>query len=364
MKILYIITQADLGGAQKYVLNLAKHFNGSIACGNEKTELFNEAQKENIQTYQLKYLKRNIHPIFDILTVIEIIYLVKKVRPDIVHLNSSKAGLLGSLIKPFVNTKIIFTAHGFIFNEPSFFYKFFGSFVEKLASMFRDYIICVSEKDRLSALDKKIIPSNKITTVYNGIPPLNFLSKEEAKAKLSAQIDKIQIGSIANFYKTKGLDILIQAISILEESIKNKIEVFIIGDGTEKTNLELKIKNLNLNKIVRLTGKIENASKLLKAFEIFALPSRKEGFSFALLEAMQANLAIIATQVGGNNEALGGAGILIKPEKPKILADKITELVVNEKMRQTLALNALKRSELFTEEKMFSEVENIYKKLL
>src|SRR5258708_2724798 len=115
-KILYVITQADGGGAQKYVLSLAKHFGGEIAAGVENQELFADAQKLGVRVHPLRFLKRNIDFVWDILACFELIMLIKKLKPDIVHLNSSKAGFIGSIIKPLVGAKIIYTAHGFIFN--------------------------------------------------------------------------------------------------------------------------------------------------------------------------------------------------------------------------------------------------------
>src|SRR5665213_2048423 len=97
MKILYVITQADGGGAQKYVLALAKHFGGEIAAGTESMQLFEAARAAGIPTHPLKYLKRNINPLWDTLACFELLMLIRKLKPDIVHLNSSKAGFIGSL---------------------------------------------------------------------------------------------------------------------------------------------------------------------------------------------------------------------------------------------------------------------------
>ena len=118
MRILYVITQADGGGAQKYTLALAKHFNGAIAAGNEAERLFIDAQRAGLKTFELTHLKRNINLWHDVLAVWEIRKLIKSYNPDIVHLNSSKAGILGSFACIGTKAKMIFTAHGFVFNEP------------------------------------------------------------------------------------------------------------------------------------------------------------------------------------------------------------------------------------------------------
>ena len=145
MRILYIVTQADDGGAQTYTLLLAKHFGGAIAAGPSSVRLFEQAQNSGLTTFKLEHLKRSIIPWDDFFAVKEIRELIKNYEPDIVHLNSSKAGFLGSFAAMWLKTKVVYTAHGFIFNEPMVWVKkaFFIA-LEKVASSFRDFIICVS----------------------------------------------------------------------------------------------------------------------------------------------------------------------------------------------------------------------------
>src|SRR6185436_2761697 len=107
MKILYIITQADGGGAQKYTLDLARHFNGAIAAGDEATKLLDAAKADGLKTYPLKHLKRDINLWHDFLAMWEIRALIDSIKPDIVHLNSTKAGILGSFACVGLKTKVI-----------------------------------------------------------------------------------------------------------------------------------------------------------------------------------------------------------------------------------------------------------------
>src|SRR5262249_14800523 len=145
MRILYIITQADGGGAQKYVLTLAAHFKGAIAAGDEAKKLFDDAKALGLQTFELKHLKRDICLGHDCWAVREMRELIKSFAPDIVHLNSTKAGVLGSFAAIGLSakggsasggkTKVVFTAHGFRHNEPLFWpAKSFYLALEKVAS--------------------------------------------------------------------------------------------------------------------------------------------------------------------------------------------------------------------------------------
>jgi len=370
MDILYIITQADGGGAQNYTLTLAKTFGGKLAAGSEDSKLFDAAGKAGIETFPLRHLKRAINPFHDFLAVWEIRELIKTLDPDIVHLNSSKAGVLGSFAAMGLKKKVVFTAHGFVFNEPlDAATKAFYLALEKTASSYRDFIITVSDADKQSALDSNLIKADKIQTIHNGIAPINFLSKEQARTALGLANNKLVIGTIANFYKTKGLDVLVKAVSMLAYDIRNKIEVVIIGDGPESENLKLKIENLNLKEQFKLLGKIDNAGTFLKAFDVFTLPSRKEGLPYTLLEAMQAGLPIVASNVGGIAEALGDAGFLVRADDAQELSTVLSKIISDLNSHGPAYFNELshkakQRAAMFTEEKMLSETGKVYQKLM
>lgn len=121
--------------------------------------------------------------------------------------------------------------------------------------------------------------------------------------------------------------------------------------------------NVKIKKPLRV-GFIRVASIYLKALDIFVMPSRKEGFSYAMLEAMQAGLPIIATKVGGNSEALSNAGLLMEPENPQAIAEAVERLYEDEHLRLNLGQKAKERSKEFTEEKMLEETRKIYERVL
>jgi glycosyltransferase involved in cell wall biosynthesis len=358
--ILYIITQTELGGAQTYVYDLAKNlkndFNIFVAGGEQgkNGEIAKKIMAENISFYEIPHLIRSISPINDFLAIIEIIKLVKKIKPDIIHLNSSKASILGSIAAKVcyvlrVPCYVIYTAHGWVFNEPMpngkrKFYKY----AEKFTSYFKNTIICVSEFDRQTAIKEKIAPAKKLITIHNGIKKIDFLSREQAreilskKSKIENQKSEIIIGSIGNLYKTKGFEYLIEAIYILITNYQLPITTIIIGDGQEKNNLEDLIGQYNLKNKAWLTGRIDNASQYLKAFNIYICSSVKEGLSYTVMEAMQAGLPIIATSIGGNPELISDyeTGLLVKANKPTLIAEKIIELLNNNKLQKKLGVAA------------------------
>jgi len=244
-------------------------------------------------------------------------------------------------------------------------------------------IIAVSDRDRQSALANRLIAPEKITTIHNGIPAIDFLPCDEARKALglsqpftatsplpsphegmvSIERERLVFCTIANFYKTKGLDVLVEAVAMLDKEVRDKCLFAIIGEGTEKKKLEDRIQKLGLADIFKLLGNVPDASRYLKAFDAFILPSRKEGFPYTLLEALQAGLPIIATDVGGNSEAIGDAGILVRPEDPKSLAGAICQIINGSDNLVGFSQKAKTRSVDFTEERMLKETEKVYEKV-
>ncbi len=336
-KILYILTQSDFGGAQRYVCTLARHLQNKkwdvhVAAGGNGI-LFDKLSKNNISTHHVKHLTRAINPMYDYLAYREIKKIIEKIKPDVVHLNSSKVGVIGSFAAKHLLVKnIIYTAHGFVFNEPIFHtLQWLYKKAERSNAKRVHHIITVSKNDEITGI-KAGIPQEKITTIYNAIDTedYTFLSKQQAQEELSSIAQKACnkpinpqtkiVGTIANFYTTKGLDVLLKAVQKIPH-----IQVVIIGDGPERTYLEKIMRSLDLSQKVFLIGNVEKASQFLKAFDVFVLSSRKEGLPYVLLEASAANVPIVATRVGGIPEMITHDmnGYLAPKDNPQYLGKMI-----------------------------------------
>lgn len=377
-KILYLVTQAEWGGAQKYIYdlaqNLANDFDITVGAGldGSSQELLNKLESIQIKTTVFKNLKRSIHPLFDLLAILEIFIFLKKNRFEIIHLNSSKAGVIGSVTGWIYNLfrknkiKILYTAHGWVYSEPlSFCKRYLYLWTERIACLLRDATIVLSEKEKSVGLKYKTVKEKTVTIIPNGIDlnKIYFLDREQAKRALfPKRADQdIIIGTIANLYKTKGLDILIHGFKNIYEQ-NNNCRLIIIGEGPERQVLEKIIVKENLQEAVILTGRKENAAQYLKAFDIFVLPSIKEGFPYALLEAMTAGLPIIATQVGAIPEIIknGSNGILVETGQEKGLAGAIQRLLNYQELRNTIGQTALQDIANYSLQKMIKETKEIY----
>lgn len=375
-KILYIITQSELGGAQKYIydlaINLRQEHEISVAFGEQgdKGELAQKLKEKNIKYHSISNLRRSISPWSDFLATLEIRGLIKKIKPDIIHLNSSKISILGSLASIGAKSKLIYTAHGWVFNEPlSFPKKLFYIYAEKITALLKDKIICVSEYDKQTAIKKNIAPENKLITIHNGLESIEFYPQEEAREKLTkfmpelkTKKDKIWLGVIGGLYKTKGYEFLIESANALINKHKLPIILIIIGEGEERVRLEKLVDKYNLKHSVFLPGRIYSA-KIMKAFDIYTCSSVKEGLSYTIIEAMQASLPIIATHVGGTPELIQDhkTGLLVDPGDSKALTNAIITIINDKDLQIKLAKNAQEKSlQKFKLENMITETKLLY----
>ena len=158
-KLLYVITQGTWGGAQQYVYDLAYSYKDlydlSVAIGEEtgKKDLQYRLLKKNIKVIQLKKLIRTISPIKDILAILEIHKLIKTQIYDIIHINSTKAGIICSLATIGLKKKplVIYTVHGWVFNEPiSHIKKNIYQWLERLTKKRKHAFIILSPQDKKS----------------------------------------------------------------------------------------------------------------------------------------------------------------------------------------------------------------------
>ncbi len=376
-KILYIITKSVWGGAGKYVYDLAinlpkDEFEIFVAAGGDGT-LAQKIKEAGIPYHNVKNFQKEVNVSKEIGAFFEIYNLLKKIKPDIIHVSSSKAagiaGIASFLYKLLtLNSKLLtlFTVHGWAFHEKRPWWQLFLiRFFSLLTCLFYNKVICVSKFDRLSAIKNRIAPTKKITAIHNGINQQNisFLGREEAQQKLMNKKSPLVIGTIAEWTKNKGLFFLFESL----KKIKNKnFDVILIGGGENpaKEKMRAFAKKYELKNIY-LHEWVPNAASYLKAFDIFVLPSLKEGFPYVLLEAAAVPLAVTASSVGGVPEIIleGKTGLLVKAGDADELEKSIEKLAADPKLRETLSQNLRqKATREFSFEKMLFATIATYEK--
>ncbi len=378
-RIIYLITQSKYGGAQRYTLDLA-YFSSlsnsvliAVGCPEEQDQaFFSSAQAKNLEIKLLSNLQRDINPLKNLQSVGQIYRLLSDYKPDIIHINSSMAGFTGSLAAWLYNLshrqqkiRVVYTAHGFVFNEPlPPFQKTLYLWLEKISASFKDIIISVSDFDKISAVQHNVAPAKKIITIHNGIKAddYNFLEKNQARLKLHLPNDKTIVGTIASYYPTKGLEYLITAAALLPN-----LHFAIIGDGPEKENLIHLITDKQLGDRVTLLGAIPQAANYLRAFDLFILSSVKEGLSYTILESGLAQLPVVVTNAGGNSEIVTDmiTGRVVPIKNSPALAQAITETLELPDCGQQRA-EALKQHVIaeFSQQRMLERTEKVYDQLI
>ncbi len=385
-KILYIVTQTKWGGAQKYVLELAQHFSKDnevhIAYGETKNvneKFINLAKQNNIHLIPIHKLVRNIDISQDLFAIPEILKILNKQSYNLVHLNSSKVGLLGSIAAQAYNInplnprmRVVYTAHGFVFNEPlKNHVKKLYKVSETFSTGLQHLIIAVSKYDKTSAIANKITAPHKIFVVHNGIDPVkyNFLEKYQAQAKLNLDPKKKYFGTIASFYPTKGHHYLIEAVKMLKAKKSPLLADhlwILIGSGPEQTKIEQEIKTEHLEAYFKIVAAQDNDWQYLKAFDYFILPSVKEGLPYTILEAGLAQIPLIATNTGGVSEIITDekTGLLKANLNPLALSEAMEKISQDQNLAKKLAEQNFQNIQAnFSLDKTLRETEELYLKL-
>ncbi len=386
MKVLILITKSNMGGAQRYVYDLATNlpkdiYNVEVMAGGNGP-LIEKLKLAGIEVNGDLPIERDINIFDDIKAFFKLISILRKKRPDVLHVNSSKIGGLGALVGRLTKVpKIIFTAHGWAFNEDrSFISKIFIKLSYWFIITLSHVTIAVSEATKYQMRNWPTI-FEKITVIHNGIKKEPGFSKVNARYELSqlnkqfSQIIKDTpaknltiIGSVGELHPIKGYEYALRGIHNLINNKQNrnpnrKIVYTIFGDGESRESLEKTIKDLGIESSVILFGHVNNAYQYLKAFDIFLMPSISEGLPYVVLEAGLASLPIVSTIVGGIPEIIDDmkSGILIQSRKIKEIHHAIEFLLTHKKVQKEYGL-ALHEKVLkeFLINKMVEETAKIY----
>lgn len=367
MKIIYGITKSNFGGAQRYVFDLATEAKKcghyvAVMCG-EGGVLVEKLKEKGIRVIEIRRLKRDISLVDEFRSLHFIFRTIFEEKPDVFHTNSSKMGGIGNLAARLAGIKkIIFTAHGWAFNEPRpWWQKIPIKFFVWLTILLSHKTICVSDKTRLDVASFPFV-RNKLTVIRNGIDKFEILPRAQARRELDIHDDtSLIIGTLAELHPIKGIDILIEA---WDKFSKNRhAQLFILGDGEEREDLEELVEILGLTSSVTLKGYVENARQYLSAFDIFVLPSRSEALPYTVLEAGFVGLPVVASSVGGIPEIIetGVNGVLVERENPEMLFSTLLLLAENKELIKRLGDN-LKETVLkdFSVKKMAEETLRVY----
>jgi glycosyltransferase involved in cell wall biosynthesis len=361
-KVLFVITKSNFGGAQRYVYDLATnlpkdHFEVAVAFGGTGTigsapgSLASMLADAGVRTITVPELARDINIKLETQAFFALIRLFKREQPDVVHLNSSKVGGLGALAARFARVPhIIYTAHGWYFWEPRIApvraLTYLLSYITVLLS---HHTICISDFDT-HAMARLPFARRKIRIIHNGFSPVDLFARGEARKKLfsseevAAHLDDTWVITNAEMHPNKNLFVALDTIAAFNTSHKSRIFYCIMGDGEQRRAIEKYIVDKNLADQVRLLGFVPNGRAYMRAFDIFFLPSKKEGVPYVLLEAGSAGLPIVASNVGGIPEVVtdGESGYLRAPDDIFGFTEALDKLAKDPTLRERMG-KALER---------------------
>ncbi|CAB3750307.1 glycosyl transferase family 1 [Burkholderia puraquae] len=238
----------------------------------------------------------------DLRGVLALRRLLRRIRPDIVHSHSSKAGALARLCRgPW---KQIYTPHAVYTLNPTLSpakRAFYGRVERVLGNACSDAVIAVSqdEADHLHALG---IARDRIRLVENGVTPPRLLAGQAARIALGLADNTFVVGFVGRFDHQKGVDRLVRIARLLDERYGKRLQVVAIGSGDFDRAAGDEARDLPAN--LRIAGRVDEARRYFSAFDLLALPSRYEGFPYVCLEAVAARVPMVAMQVSGATELI------------------------------------------------------------
>jgi glycosyltransferase involved in cell wall biosynthesis len=224
-------------------------------------------------------------------------------------------------------------------------------------------VVAVSEKVRQHCIQADGIDPGRVHTIYNGLNIERFVHTQNGFRGGQRVI------SVGNIRRVKGHDIFIRAVAIIAQQFP-RARFSIAGEVLEPQyfqELHMLIDGLGLADRFHFEGGVTDLPSFLAEADIFVLPSRSEGFSNALIEAMASSLPVIATRVGGNAEAVqdGVTGLLVPTEDPDSLAKALRELLSDSERSRAMG-EAGRRLAIreFSNDRVVNQVADIYHRLL
>jgi glycosyltransferase involved in cell wall biosynthesis len=366
-----LITRLDKGGAPQVFLRLIRGLREqgievAIASGPSQQPEEDPAEfsrSSHIPYRPLPFLRREISPMRDLLSLFQIIALIYKERPTILHTHTTKAGILGRIAGGMTRTRTIHTPHGHLF------YGYFGKkkeqfyiFLERLAARFCEHIITISEDERREYLNRGIGDEKKVITIYNGIDVERFPGDgKQVRRELGLAQNVPLVGFVGRFEEVKGPHLFLDAAMRITVAAP-RTHFLMVGDGTLKEGL---IQRAQGTSHVHIMGFREDIADCLAALDILLITSLNDGFNLAAVEAMASSKPIVATAVGGLPEVIGDSGILIKSGDTGRMAEETIKLINSPTLRKAIGAKGRRRAEaLFTWDVSLQKTLAIYHRVI
>lgn len=367
INLLYVFLRLDLGGAQEIFLRTISHidtsrFDVAVCCLAGRGRLVSEVESLGIRVLCLDAadLKN------DLSTVLKLAHLIRRHNAHVVYTHLySRANVYGRLAAILARTPVVVVGavgYGRV-RLPK------KRVLDYVLALFTDHFTALSEATREYLCREQGIGPDKVTVIYPGIDVERFADvgqRAAVRQELQIPLDTLVVGAVSRLVPEKGLADLMTAMARILREIPNT-RLVIVGDGPLRSQLERSITGLGLQGLVHLTGSRRDIPKLLSAMDVFALPSHREGFGMALVEAMAAGLPVVATDVGGIPEVVehGVTGFVVPPHDIGALSVNILLLLEDSALRAKMGADGRQQvQQRFTARRAAMQTQDLYLSLL
>ena len=359
MKILYLITRSERGGAQTHLLTLMRlqRFGIPVLAVGDEGFLADEARRAGISVHIVPRLVHAIRPSKDWQALRQLTKLIRSERPALVHAHTSKAGMLARIAGLLTRTPTIYTVHGWSFDAlRSPLLKALSLWIERALTLTDHTIVDVSRFNFEMAERLAVARPSRHTVIWNGIPD------NPCRADFTGLEGPLKIIMVARLAPQKDHCLLLDALA----SLPGEWQCSFVGSGPGHASVEAKVRGLGLQNRVQFLGDRDDVPELLANSHLFVLATHYEGLPISILEAMRAGLPVVASAVGGCPELIedGVTGLLAKPGDVGHMRACLINLINNRALLPSLGQASRHKFEAqFRVESMVRQTEAAYQHL-
>ncbi|HEY8776065.1 MAG TPA: glycosyltransferase family 4 protein [Gaiellaceae bacterium] len=384
VKILRVIARLNMGGPALHVAYLTEGLtkrgydttlvSGSLARGEDSMAFVADAH--GVEIVRIDELGREISPLRDLLATIQLARLIRKERPQILHTHTAKAGTVGRVAALLAGSRkppiVVHTFHGHVLRG------YFGPvrtllfrLLERWLAASTTALVAVSPQVRDDLVALGIAPRERFVVIRLGIeldervaPEQN--GRSESRRYLGIPGDRFTVGWIGRMTAVKRTDDVLVAFKRLRDDGVDAV-LCMVGDGPDRPQLEQRAHELGLARDTVFLGYQEDVAPFYAAFDALVLPSGNEGTPVSVIEALAAQVPVVATRVGGVPDVVedGEDGFLVETGATHDLADRLARLARDPELRARMGKHGRERVlPRYAVERLVEDVDELYRSLL
>ena len=383
IRVLRVIARLNMGGPALHVTYLARGLAsrgyettlvaGDVARGEESMAFV--AERAGVEIVPLPGLSRELSPLRDAVAAWRVAQIIRRVRPDIVHTHTAKAGAVGRmaalLAGPGRRPVVVHTFHGHVLRG------YFGRVgtllfraIETVLARTTDRLVAVSPEVRDELVALRVAPERKFSVVRLGIelePRVRFDGDAaEVRRRHGIGADKFVVGWFGRMTAVKRTEDLLTMLAGVRERGVDAL-LLLVGDGDDRERLEQRAHDLGLARSCLFVGYQEDVAPWYAICDAVVLTSASEGTPVTIIEALAAGRPVVATRVGGVPDVVeeGETGFLVRPRDTHALAERLEILARNPERRAAMGAAGRERTlSRYAVERLVEDMDGLYRELL